>query len=205
MHRTCRRLAATAAALTLGVALTACAGYGGTPAAGAASASAAATVADHDDTDTQFAQMMIAHHEGAIAMAALAVERATDPRVRSLAERIEAAQAPEIERMTGWLDAWGEAAAMDHGRMGHGSMPAEGMEMEGMDHGQAMGVLDALQGAEFDERFLALMIAHHEGAVLMAQAELEDGRNPDALELARTIVDDQTREIEEMRGLLASD
>lgn len=209
MTRIRRRLAATATALALGAALAGCAGQAGTSApttTSEASAQAPSDVEAHNDADTQFAQMMVVHHEGAIDMATLAVERATNPQVRALAERIQAAQTPEIELMTGWLQAWGEDTAMggmDHGAMGHGDMPMEGMQMEGMDHGQAMGALDALQGAEFDTRFLELMIAHHEGAVLMAEAELEKGQNPDALELARKIVDDQTTEIAEMRELLA--
>lgn len=209
MHRTRRRLAATATALAVGLALTACAGQAGTsqsPEPATTNAESPADVAAHNDADTQFAQMMVVHHEGAIDMAALAVDRATSPQVRALAERIQAAQTPEIDLMTGWLQAWGEdpaAGGMDHGAMGHGDMPMEGMQMEGMDHGQAMGALDALQGTEFDTRFLELMIAHHEGAVLMAEAELEKGQNPDALEFAQKIIDDQTTEIAEMRELLA--
>lgn len=197
MTSTRRRLTAAAAALALGLGLAACAGSSGTTDTPAPAASADATV--HGDADTQFAQMMIVHHEGAIEMAGLAVERASDPEVRALAERIEAAQAPEIERMSGWLDAWGEdATPLDHGGMDHG-----GMEMDGMDQAGAMAALEDLEGAAFDQRFLELMIAHHEGAVVMAEAELEDGENPDALDLAQTIIDAQTAEIEEMRGLLA--
>ncbi|GIG40616.1 DUF305 domain-containing protein [Cellulomonas phragmiteti] len=199
MHRTPRRLAAAAAALALGAALTACAGQSGTSAPSApVTTEAASDVAGHNDADTVFAQMMIVHHEGAIEMAALAVERASDPEVVALAERIEAAQAPEIALMSGWLEARGE----DVSPRGHEGMDHDGMQMEGMEHGEAMGVLDDLDGDAFDQRFLELMIAHHEGAVVMSEAQLEDGENPDALELARTIIDDQTTEIAEMQGML---
>lgn len=196
MTSTRRRLTAAAAAIVLALGLAACAGQGGTADPGAG---AAGDVSAHNDADTAFAQMMIVHHEGAIEMAGLAVERASDPEVRALAERIEAAQAPEIELMSGWLEAWGEdVTPMDHGGMDHG-----GMQMDGMDQGEAMGDLDATAGDAFDARFLELMIAHHQGAVVMAESELEDGENPDALELAQQIIDDQTAEIAEMEGLLA--
>lgn len=64
--------------------------------------------------------------------------------------------------------------------------------------------LDGLAGAEFDAAFLEGMIAHHEGAVKMAEAELADGENPEALALAEKIIADQQAEITEMQETLAS-
>ena len=152
----------------------------------------------HNDADTMFAQMMIVHHEGAIEMADLAIEQAATEEVRTLAEGISVAQGPEIEEMTAWLQAWGEdTAPMDDGGMDHG-----GMDMEGMNQGEAMTELEALSGAEFDRRFLELMIAHHEGAVTMAETELDQGENPQALDLAQRIIDDQTTEIALMEEML---
>ncbi|XSS41935.1 DUF305 domain-containing protein [Propionibacteriaceae bacterium Y1685] len=155
----------------------------------------------HNDADTMFAQMMIVHHEGAIEMADLAVEKASSQEIRTLAENISAAQGPEIEQMTSWLEAWGEdtmpSGGMDHS--GHG-----GMDMEGMSQEEAMAELDGLSGTEFDRRFLELMIAHHQGAVEMAQTQLDDGENPQALELAQQIIDDQQAEISEMEDMLGN-
>ena len=142
--------------------------------------------------------MMIVHHEGAIEMADLAVERAASEEVRSLAEGISAAQGPEIEKMTSWLEAWGEGT-MSMGGMDHG-----GMDMDGMNQEEAMAELAGLSGVEFDRRFLELMIAHHEGAVEMAQTELEDGQNTEALALSEQIVADQEAEIAEMQQLLST-
>lgn len=144
-----------------------------------------------------FAQMMIVHHEGAIEMSELAVERADSDEVRSLAEGISAAQGPEIEQMTSWLEAWGEDTQTDMGGMGH-----SGMDMEGMSQEEAMGELGDLSGADFDTRFLELMTAHHQGAIEMAEAELADGENPQALDLAEQIIADQEAEIEQMEQML---
>lgn len=169
-----------------------------TPTDSAATGTAAGEIDQaHNDADTMFAQMMIVHHEGAIEMADLAVERAESQDVRSLAEGISAAQGPEIERMQSWLEAWGEETEPMGGMEGHG-----GMEMDGMTQVEAMAELESLSGAEFDRRFLDLMIAHHRGAVTMAEEELADGQNPQALELAQTIIDDQQAEIAEMDQML---
>lgn len=181
--------------------LAACAGpASSTGAAPSASASVSAGVAD-----VRFAQMMIVHHEGAIEMARLAADRAGRQEVTDLALRIERAQQPEIDTMTGWLERWGEDPLDDDGAMpgmDHGAMATTGMG--GMaSHGDLARLVDA-RGADFDALFLRLMVVHHEGAVAMAEDELADGRDPDALALAEKVVTDQTAEIEEMEGLLAT-
>lgn len=153
---------------------------------------AAAPDADFNDADVEFAQGMIPHHEQAVEMADLADGRAESAEVIDLAERIKAAQDPEIEQMRGWLEDWGQEMpeAMDHEGMG------------GMMSEDDMTALESASGAEFDEMFLTMMIEHHEGAIEMAQTELDDGQNAEAKELAQTIIDAQQAEIEEMQGIL---
>lgn len=155
----------------------------------------------HNDADTEFAQMMIIHHEGAIEMAELVAESASTDEVRALGERIAAAQGPEIATMSGWLEAWGEAqpddADMD-------TMAHEGMDMEGMDQEAVMAELLGLGGPDLDRRFLELMIDHHRGAIEMAETHREAGDNANALQLAGKIIDDQTVEITEMTNLLST-
>ena len=119
----------------------------------------------------------------------------------SAPERIAAAQGPEIATMSAWLEAWGEdqPADADMGGMGH-----EGMDMEGMDQEAVMAELSGLSGAEFDLRFLELMIDHHRGAIEMSEAQRGAGENAEAIRLAGAIIDDQTAEITEMTNLLSS-
>ena len=216
MTRT-KRITATLAGLVLTATLAACADQGATPPAAttsptgstsatateseSASASASSEVsADHNDQDTTFAQMMIIHHEGAIEMSQLAIERAESPEVVALAERIAEAQGPEIEEMTAWLSAWGE----DVSPGGHGGMDMGGMDMNGMSQEEMMTQLDGLTGAEVDQAFLEAMIAHHEGAIGMSEQQLAEGQNPDALMLAEKIIADQQTEITEMQEMLTS-
>ncbi len=148
--------------------------------------------AAHNDADVEFAQMMIPHHEQAVEMAQLAPDRADSADVQDLAMRIEEAQAPEIEQMEGWLADWDEEAG-------------GGMEMgggSGMMSDQEMTDLEGASGAEFDRLFLEAMLAHHTGAVEMAETEIDEGEFPDALALAEAIKSTQETEIAEMETLL---
>ncbi|GAA3166213.1 DUF305 domain-containing protein [Blastococcus jejuensis] len=150
-----------------------------------------------DDTDVAFARDMIPHHQQAIQMARLADGQAEDPRVLDLAGRIEAAQQPEIDTLSGWLQDWDA----DTGHMDDDGMGGMG-GMGGMMSEQDMHALMNATGAEFDRLFLEQMITHHKGAVQMAEAEIADGQNPDAIALAESIRDSQTAEIAEMEQLL---
>ncbi len=187
--------------LALGLALTACGGED--------SGSGAAT-ADHNDQDVSFATEMIPHHAQAVQMSEMAVKNAESQEVKDLAEDISAAQEPEIEQMSSWLEAWGEdvpdTSGGDMGDMGgmdHGGM--DGMEdMPGMMSSDEMDNLESASGSAFDEMFLSMMIEHHEGAIEMAQTEQADGEYPDAIALAETIEEAQTSEIETMKELLES-
>jgi uncharacterized protein (DUF305 family) len=153
--------------------------------------------AKFNDADVAFVQGMLPHHQQAVEMAQLAGDRAADPRVQDLATRIEDAQQPEIETLTGWLADWGASpSGMDHGSMGHG-------DMGGMLSSEHMESLANATGAEFDRTFLQMMVEHHRGATAQAETELTDGQNPEALAMAEGILDTQTAEITEMEQLLA--
>ncbi|MCC2592499.1 DUF305 domain-containing protein [Tessaracoccus sp. OS52] len=208
------QIAATLGGLLVAATLSACAAPTTTSDTATPTASSSATASEspnttsdptadvsteHNQADTTFAQMMIVHHEGAIEMSELAIERAETPEVEALAERIATAQGPEIEQMSAWLTAWGEETTPS----GHGGMDMGGMDMNGMSQEEMMGELESLSGAEFDKAFLEGMLAHHLGAVEMAEKELADGQNPEALALAEKIIADQQAEITEMEELLA--
>ncbi|MED5816610.1 DUF305 domain-containing protein [Mycolicibacterium sp. 050232] len=160
----------------------------------------------HDDADVMFAQHMIPHHQQAVEMSdVLLAKQGIDARVTDLATQIKGAQAPEIEQMQGWLKQWGNPPMppmpqQGHGDMGHGDMPA----MQGMVSETDMTALRNAQGAEAAKLYLTHMIAHHEGAITMAQDEIKDGQYPAAVEMARTIVKTQQAEIDTMRQILGS-
>ena len=203
--KTQQYLALSATAVAAALALAGCAsGSNGTAApmtsmngmdhgtmSGGASASSA-PAADHNAADTMFTQGMIPHHQQAVEMSDLMLGKGGIPApVKDLATRIKAAQGPEIATMTGWLKSWNESATM-----------APGHTMEGMMGDDDLNGLKAAQGTEAAKLFLTQMIAHHQGAVTMAKTEIAQGKNADAVALAKSIVTAQEAEIKEMQGLL---
>ena len=195
-----KTLAATALVVAAAVGLSSCAGNTEDTEAGAGTGAGS----QFNDADVAFATDMIPHHQQAVQMAELAADRAGSDQVRQLAEDIEAAQGPEIETMTGWLEDWGQEApsgSMDHGDMGHGD-PSGGMP--GMMTADQMNMLEDAEGGPFDRMFLEMMIQHHEGAIDMARTEQANGENPDAIALAEQVETDQEAEIATMKQLLDS-
>lgn len=165
-----------------------------------------------DDVDVGFARDMATHHAQAVDMADRIRVRTDDPELRVLATDIVLTQQAQIGRMQGWLDVWDEPltttdapmswtddamVAMDHGADG------SGRAMPGMADPAAIASLDALAPAEADRRFLELMIAHHRGGVQMAEAAVVLDPSEVVGDLARSIIDGQTSEIETMERMLA--
>lgn len=160
----------------------------------AAGATLPAAQGEHNAADAMFVEMMRVHHEQALTLSDLVLAKdGIDPRVRTLAEQIKAAQTPEIDQMRGWLAGWGIAP---------GSMGDHSAHMDGMVSEADLGRLKAAGAAEGQRLFLEFMIAHHEGAVTMAQDQLRQGTNGQAKELSGAIIGTQKKEIGQMRALL---
>ena len=188
------------AALAAVIALAGCStgsGSGGSTMPGmdhSTGAMSAPAAADHNGSDAMFAQAMIPHHAQAVEMSDLILKKqGIDAKVTALATKIKAAQAPEIEKMTGWLRDWNEPTQAPGGH-----------SMTGMMSGDDLTKLDAVQGTEAAKLFLSQMIAHHEGAVEMANAEVRSGKNAEAIRLGKDIAASQTGEVQEMKDLIAA-
>jgi uncharacterized protein (DUF305 family) len=206
---------------------------GQTTTAATATASATTTpgAEAHNQADAMFAMHMIPHHQQAIEMSDMVLaKQGIDPRVTELAKQIKAAQGPEIEQMQGWLNQWGMPMRSGSMPMPSGSMPGHGdmtttsempsmsgmpgmpsmsgmpgmPGMSGMMSEADMTALQNAQGVEASKLFLTQMITHHEGAITMAQTEIKSGQYPAAVELARSIVTSQQKEIDTMKGILAT-
>jgi uncharacterized protein (DUF305 family) len=153
--------------------------------------------ASFNDADIMFAQMMIPHHEQAIEMSDMALDPTTlaGQQVGDLALQIKNAQDPEIKQMQRWLTGWGEPLTPKDG-MDHSSM------MEGMLSAEEMFELSSMNGPLFDRAWTQAMIAHHKGAVAMAEDVIADGSHPEVRELAETIISTQQAEIKTLEQLL---
>ena len=180
-----RHLAALLAALlALGVGLAAC---GGDDDDGGSSEE---TIADAAHTDGAFITAMVPHHESAIEMAEMARDSAQHPEIAELAEEIIATQGEEIAQLEAAHERLFDAPL---GEVEHGSLGLSEAD-SGMSHDAS-----ALKGAEeFDMEFIDMMIPHHQGAIRMAQVELDSGQDEELMGLAEQIIEAQSAEIEEM-------
>ncbi|TGN81986.1 DUF305 domain-containing protein [Streptomyces bauhiniae] len=141
--------------------------------------------------DRSYARMMIVHHTQALTMTELAPKRAESTQVKRIAERISAAQGPEISAMKGWLTTNAKGGTAHD----HGTMPGMATEAQ-------LTELRAARGKAFDQLFLKLMIAHHEGAITMATDVKAQGNNIQIEEMADDVIAQQTSEIVRMRDML---
>ena len=197
MRRTTLAAALTAAAL----ALTGC------------GSSDTSTAAGHDRADVTFASQMIPHHAQALQMADMTIGHpGASRRLVQLADRVRAAQQPEIDTMERWLRQWGQKVPQTGYGTGDSHNHHEGMAgMPGMHDGAArmpgmmsdaeMKALAKAGPATFEDRWLAMMIAHHRGALAMARTEIAHGESPAAVALARRVIRAQQAEIDLMRSM----
>jgi uncharacterized protein (DUF305 family) len=152
---------------------------------------AAATGKVYNDTDVMFAQMLVAHHAQALEMVRLARTKNVREDVRTLAAAIDVTEADETKTMQVWLDAWGQpATAAADAHAGHGG--AHGTNADDI------AALATYDGAEFEQRFLNMLVAHQHNAVEIARMETGSGVNPGALDLAKRVTDSRTAEIQQM-------
>ena len=143
--------------------------------------------------DVMFLQMMIPHHQQAVDMSTLALEKTTNPQLRDLATRIKSAQTSEIAQMKKWLSDAGASEDPGHSMSGMG----------GMLSATEFAALKSATGTTFDRLWLEGMIGHHDGAIHMTNM-IEDAENPEIKVFGENVVKVQSAEIKEMRGILAN-
>lgn len=148
-----------------------------------------------------FARDMMVHHDQAVTMAMLIRDRTDDPVLRSMATDMVLTQQNQIGQMFGWLNVWGLPATGSQPAMTWMGHPTMGL-MPGMATSQQIADLAALSGTEADIAFLNLMIPHHEAAIPMAQAALDNSDVPAVRDLARQILAAQEIEIANMQTML---
>ncbi len=150
--------------------------------------------------DLQFIDQMTMHHEGAIMSSKHMISDSERPELRQLAEDIQQSQSEQIKQMQEWRGEWYGDAEQTSG------MPAgmmEGMMGDGMMEEMMGGSMQGMMGGDAtDAMFLRMMIPHHQMAVDMSEQALEEAEHPELKELAQTIIDEQSAEIELMQGYL---
>ncbi|MFC9252800.1 DUF305 domain-containing protein [Amycolatopsis thailandensis] len=146
-----------------------------------------------NDADLTFARQALAHHQQGVDLASLAESRAGNAQLKALAKRIIDTHEPEIARLSGLIESWGQPAP-DDPNMEH-------VQRDGYVGPNDMAELAGLSGKDFDRQFVARLLRQREAGVRIADTETQHGRNPDARDLAATTSRSQQQEISDLRGL----
>lgn len=161
--------------------------------------------------DAGFLRDMSSHHAQAVDMSMLILEKTEEPELSIVATDITRTQQAQIGIMQGWLTMWGLnsrgserpmtwMADSEHDHGGTGNVPDA---MPGLATPEEMAELEDAEGVEAEILFLELMIAHHEGGIDMAEAEVELGGEDLVTDFAQGMADAQLTEIDMMEGMLA--
>jgi uncharacterized protein (DUF305 family) len=156
-----------------------------------------------DAFDKAFIDMMIPHHEGAMAMARIARHEAMHPELREMAGDMIVEQRSEIRTLKRWYRAWGyqkTPVTRMHWRDMSMTM-SDSDEPMTMDH--MVRMLRNAEGNEFDLMFIDMMIPHHQGAIDMAELALTQAKHGELKQMARQIIESQQAEIGHMQELRA--
>lgn len=140
--------------------------------------------------DQNFIDMMVAHHQAAIAMAKVAQRKGEHPELKRLAADIVSAQDGEIAQMKAWRKQW------------YGSDQIATSTAGGMSGMGGMNVdLAQLENAQpFDKAFIDNMTPHHESAIQMAKDAQTKAQHQEIKDLAGQIIAAQQKEIDQMKA-----
>jgi uncharacterized protein (DUF305 family) len=148
------------------------------------------------EIDRHFIEQMIPHHQGAIDMANIAIEKAQHQEIKELAEIIKKDQSEEIKQMKEWYRSWYGSdvpayTISDYSMMGKGMMNSSMI-------GQAE--IENLKNSQnFDKDFINEMIPHHRMAIMMANMVKNSANHKEIRDLANSIINSQGKEIGEMQ------
>ena len=175
----------------------------------AAPAPPGATNTAINPADVNFMSGMIPHHAQAVLIAGWAPTHGASPDVQRLCARIVVGQTDEIGLMQAWLKQ--RALEVPPANATHAKMVMNGMThemlMPGMLNDEELKQLDASRGLDFDKLFLAAMIRHHQGAIMMVDdLEASPGARQDetVFRFSSDVYADQTTEIDRMQKMLAA-
>lgn len=153
--------------------------------------------------DQHYIDMMIPHHASIVALAQAALPELTDPRLQEIAQTIIDTQTAEQDELRGYREEWygsPDPMAMDMGTMMDMMMPGTDMSAEEMaaQMDPATQVAAFCAGDDPDLTFIDLIIPHHESAIMMSEAALEQATRDETKAFAERVIEDQQREIDEL-------
>jgi uncharacterized protein (DUF305 family) len=146
--------------------------------------------------DVAFANTIITNYKPGIDISALVPDRSTNPKVVAFAATSASALKSDVAILKVLLLQWNEDPDTQTGSDGRGTT------MKGMVDQATMAKLDSLRGGKFDTLWLQSMIGLDQGAAEVANVEIANGKNIDAVGLARQIVAARQADIGQMKQIL---
>lgn len=137
--------------------------------------------------EVRFMTGMIDHHQMAIEMASMCLEKAIHPELSSMCEQIIAAQSAEIQEMQAWLQNW-------YGISYSPTMKPGDQQMHDR--------MASLSAAEFEIAFMEMMTKHHEKAIKEARQCLDKAWHTELRQLCESIIAAQSAEIAQLETWL---
>jgi uncharacterized protein (DUF305 family) len=162
-------------------------------------------IPDPNSVDIGFLQDMRTHHEQAVYLGLYYLEDSgTSPDLRDIAREIVFGQGIEIGRMIQLLRQFGATETNETDTaMTWMNEPTPIDRMPGLASDADIDKLLASSGAAADQLFVALMVAHHQGGIHMAQYALDHANVIEVRRFAYAMITGQTGEISEMQALIA--
>lgn len=148
--------------------------------AGPVTASGPAPDASTARFEARFMAGMVDHHEMAIEMGEICLDKAVHSELVSMCEDVVATQTAEREDLLTWLSTWYGVT--------HEPQMTPGQERQ-------MDKLMELSGADFEVAFMESLIRHHALAVVRAERCLDQAGHASLLAMCGDIVEAQSAEI----------
>jgi uncharacterized protein (DUF305 family) len=151
------------------------------------------------EIDRTFISGMVLHHEAAIEMAQVEVQRGQRAEVKHLAQQIISAQESEVKELQ-------QIAQQDFNFTPSTTLPVT--TQQGVLMGQPIlmnfqqDINDLKTASDPDTMFLQMMIPHHAMAIVQADTQMMYGSNPHLKAMSRNIISAQSHEIGEMEDML---
>ncbi len=144
------------------------------------------------DFDYDFANLMIMHHQMAIDMSRVQIEKGNDQSIKDMANGIVVAQEIEIREMQQFIQNY--RIPKNNNQTSNSYKIASEMKTM-MDEMNAVKMTNNI-----DKDYVAMMIPHHESAVTMAKMQLLFGTQNVLVDLSKNIIEDQSFEIDEFKN-----
>ncbi len=148
------------------------------------------------DAGESWARKMIPHHQGALDMSQIVLRDTRDADIRRMAQKTVDMQTRDIAELRRWLETRVGAAAGAAAPGAGGEPPFAPAEAKMKD------AMMAASGANTDQMWASKMIAHHQGALDMAQVVLRESQDAGIRRMAQKTIEMQTADIGELRAWL---